>query len=108
MPFRRCCSADVVKARCSLGGEVRPRSVDAHVRDRGTHLDHRAGWELYVPSAVLRIRVAGTGVDSVAVPGGIRGEGLAELHGEVHRVGVSLAAESAAGRPSRDRGAVLT
>lgn len=107
VPFPRRRPAHVVEARRALGRQVRPRTFDADVGDRGAHLQRRAGRELHIPAAVRRVRAAGAGVNRTAVPGSVRGEGLAELHREVHGVGVRLVAESAAGGPAGDGGVVL-
>ena len=103
----RCGSANRVEGRRALGRQVCARPVDTDVGDRGAHLDRRAGRELHVSPAVRRRRAADAGIDRVAVPGAVGGERLAELHREIHRVGVVLAAESAAGRPPGDRRVVL-
>ena len=107
VPFPRCGSANRVEGRCALGRQVGARSVDTDVGDRGAHLDRGAGRELHVSPAVRRRRAADAGIDRVAVPGAVGGERLAELHREIHRVGVVLVAEAAAGRPPGDGRVVL-
>ncbi|CAG7023894.1 hypothetical protein PICSAR191_04262 [Mycobacterium avium subsp. paratuberculosis] len=99
--------ADVVETGVALGRQVGPGPLDADVGDRGARLEHRAGRELDVPAAVRRVRAAGPGVDGAAVPGPVRDERPAELHREVHGVGVGLVAEAAAGGPAGDGGVVL-